>query len=100
MPESDTSGHVDYVCDRDHEDRHCMFCDGGLSACARCGAFEGAWPDDCPGQKMTGEQIDAVYAGVLNYRDGAWREGECCQVMRPVCRREEFRAEMKGQGHG
>lgn len=59
----------------------CMFCDGGLSACTVCDAFEGAWPDECPGERMTREQSDAVYAGMLNYRDGAWREGECCRVM-------------------
>lgn len=92
---SDNGGHVDYVCNGGHEERPCMFCDGGLGACTRCDAFEGAWPDHCPGQRMTSEQSEAVYAGELNYRDGAWRPGECCQAMRPVRRREEFLAEMK-----
>jgi hypothetical protein len=61
----------------------CMFCEGGLSACTRCGAFEGAWPDECPGEPMTDQRSDAVYAGTLNYRDGAWRD-ECCRVRRPA----------------
>lgn len=81
---SDTSGHVLYVCCGLCDGRAgCQFCDGGLSACTRCGAFEGAWPDDCPGQKMTAEQNESVYAGRLNYRDGEWRD-ECCRVMRPI----------------
>gem|GEM_PF-6686452 len=73
-------------------DRPCMFCDGGLSACTVCGAFEGAWPDDCPIALMTPEQSDEVYAGRLNYRDGAWRS-ECCQVMRPVHDVDSYMAE-------
>lgn len=78
--------HVLYVCHAEHADGgwSCMFCAGGLSACTQCGAFEGAWPDQCPGEKMTTKQHDAVYDGVLNYRDDAWREDECCQVMRPI----------------
>lgn len=89
------SGHVEYVCTQEHNDGGvgCQFCEGGLFACTTCGAFEGATPDHCPGEKMTPEQRDAVYAGDLNYRDGQWREGECCQVMRPARRRAEFLAE-------
>lgn len=84
-------GHVLYVCPNNCEG--CMFCDGGLSTCTRCGAFEGCWPDHCPGERMTEEQSDAVYAGELNYRDLGWQLGECCQVMRPTHRRAEFLAE-------
>jgi hypothetical protein len=90
----DNGGHIDYVCaGRCSTPGSCMWCDGGLSACTRCGAFEGAWPDHCPGVSMTGKQSDAVYAGTLNYRAGAWREGECCQVMRPIHDRGAFLAE-------
>jgi len=55
----------------------CMFCEGGLFACKVCGSFEGATTTHCPGERMTAEQSEAVYAGTLDYRDGAWREGEC-----------------------
>lgn len=77
--------HTKFVCTGQHEDGGvtCMFCEGGLFACAVCDAFEGATPDHCPGERMTAEQSDAVYAGTLNYRDGQWRE-ECCHVMRPI----------------
>lgn len=54
----------------------CMFCDGGLSACDVCGAFEGATPTHCPGEEMTEAQREEVYAGTLNFRDGMWRTGE------------------------
>jgi hypothetical protein len=63
--------------------RDCMFCDGGLSACTVCDAFEGAWPDECPGERMTYRQSDEVYAGRLNFRDGQWH-AECCRIRRPA----------------
>lgn len=67
------SGHVAYVCDRNHDDGGwtCQFCAGGLFACDRCGSFEGATTTRCPGRKMTAEQHDAVYAGRLDYRQTA-----------------------------
>lgn len=79
----------------------CMFCDGGLSACTRCGAFEGSWPDHCPGEQMTEQQSDAVYSGELNYRGGEWRQGECCQVMRHAHDTDAYMAEhgyRRGEG--
>lgn len=90
----DLDGHVMHVCLGDHEDGgwSCGFCAGGLSACDECDAFEGAWPDQCPGERMTGGQAERVYRGELNYRDGAWWR-ECCQVMRPIHDREAFLAE-------
>jgi len=96
---TDPSGHVFVVHERGYHDSDytcspCMFCEGGLSACSVCGAFEGAWPDECPGEQMTAEQVDAVYAGRLNFRDGAWHPDECCQVMRPVRDREAFLREV------
>lgn len=67
------SGHVaiDHspkTCTDYAEGRACMFCDGGLFACARCGSFEGATTTHCPGRKMTADQHDAVYAGTLDFR--------------------------------
>ena len=86
-------GHVAYVCTPDHDDSTCMFCVGGLFACTRCGAFEGATPTHCPGEQMSTEQADAVYAGRLDYRNGAWQPGMCCEIMRPIHDREAFLAE-------
>lgn len=52
----------------------CFICEGGLADCTTCGGAEGAMPTDCPGAQMTSEQIDAVYAGTLDYRGGQWVE--------------------------
>lgn len=60
-----------------------MFCEGGLFACSVCDAFEGATPDECPGERMSYEDSQKIYEGQLNFRDGEWRT-ECCEVMRPV----------------
>lgn len=73
--------------------RPCMFCDGGLQACTVCDAFEGAWPDECPGRRMTAEESEKVYTGRLNFRDGEWREDECCHVMRPTYELDAYMAE-------
>lgn len=67
------SGHV-AIKHEQCDQNHCMFCDGGLFACTRCGSFEGATTTHCPGQSMSADQYDAVYAGTLDYRDGAWVE--------------------------
>lgn len=64
--------HVQYKCPGNHDGPGCMFCDGGLSSCTACGSFEGATTTECPGSRMTQEQIDAVYAGTLDFRDGQW----------------------------
>lgn len=69
---ADADGHVAFVCTCYRTG--CMFCDGGLFACALCNSFEGATTTHCPGEKMTADQSDAVYAGKLDYRNGAWLE--------------------------
>jgi hypothetical protein len=88
----DPDGHVAIKHDRTCERPYCMFCDGGLFACSVCGCLEGSTPDECPGVRMTEEQIDAVYGGRLNFRGGEWRE-ECCQVMRPTHDLDAYMAE-------
>lgn len=75
--------HILYICKGEHEGLGCQFCDGELSSCVTCGAFEGAWPDDCPGEQMGDYVSNAVYNGTLNFRDGEWRS-ECCQAMRHI----------------
>lgn len=74
--------------------------DGGLHACTRCGAFEGATTTDCPGvpeaewgtdfgwdqiYKAGGGVLSAYnaetptswfYPGGINYRGGQWRTNE------------------------
>ena len=70
-----TDGHVALECDCGNTG--CMFCDGGLFACTRCGSFEGATTTDCPGRQI--HLADEVYAGRLDYRIingvGSWVAG-------------------------
>lgn len=65
-------GHYWHRCEKPCTKIGCAYCDGGLASCDVCHGLEGALPTDCPGSKMTGTQIDAVYDGSLDYR---WREG-------------------------
>lgn len=50
----------------------CGYCLGGLFTCAVCGASEGELPTDCPGVKMTTQQLDETYRGLLNYKGTKW----------------------------
>lgn len=52
----------------------CPVCDGGLSVCTVCGAYEGGLATECPGVHQTADQSDAVYANRLDYYEGGWRE--------------------------
>lgn len=51
---------------------HCNICEGGLAFCTVCNSGEGALPSECPGEPMTFEQSEEIFAGVLDYKDGAW----------------------------
>lgn len=71
--ETSDTGHVDVKC-TDPECYGCNFCAGGLWACAVCGGFEGSMPSTCPGARMDEFAASAVYAGLRDFRDGAWVE--------------------------
>ena len=49
-----------------HDNEH------GLAHCKVCGGAEGSLPTDCPGERMTQLQEDAVYQGWLDFKDGVW----------------------------
>lgn len=65
----------EWVTHENCETPYCFICEGGLALCKHCGGLEGALPTECPGVSMTQAQIDAVYAGKLDYRNGQWMEG-------------------------
>ncbi len=50
----------------------CMFCDGGLGACTTCGGFEGTLTTDCVGTELAWFTRDKVYAGEIDFLNGAW----------------------------
>jgi hypothetical protein len=62
------TAHVLHSC----TDERCQICIGGLSLCNVCGGAEGSLPTECPGVRMTEQQEELVYAGVLNFIDGQW----------------------------
>jgi hypothetical protein len=69
--------HVAYQCppgQHDHEDypRPCAYCDGGLFCCAVCGGAEASCPTDCPERRLTGDELDDIQAGILDFIDGDW----------------------------
>lgn len=41
----------------------CHFCDGGLSQCVVCGAFEGQLLTACPGYLLNYDAREACYSG-------------------------------------
>lgn len=43
-----------------------------LSHCKVCNGAEGSLTSDCPQRRMTADEQDAVYAGDLDFKDGAW----------------------------
>ncbi|CAG2149944.1 Uncharacterised protein [Ralstonia mannitolilytica] len=55
----------------------CPICDGGLSVCTVCGGIEGSLTTECPGVRMSADEQDRVYAGLLDFQGGEWvRVGE------------------------
>jgi hypothetical protein len=48
----------------------CNFC--CLYICSVCGGLEAALPEDCPGRRMTNDEMDAVQAGRLDFVHGRW----------------------------
>ncbi len=70
-------GHVEVICTKTHEDGGwtCRFHapEPELFACTLCSSFEGATTTHCPGEKFL--DVDDVYEGRLDYRDGQWVNG-------------------------
>jgi hypothetical protein len=67
-------GHLFYACVEPCDNPGaCQWCDGGLWLCTVCGGFEGTLPSECPKQKMTEAQEDAIYkTGTLDFKGGKW----------------------------
>lgn len=74
--------HKRKVCRPDCDDRCCNVC--ALWVCETCGLYEGCLTTECPGVVCFGSHGDAVYAGLLDYRNGGWTEDEspCCPSAR------------------
>jgi hypothetical protein len=59
-------------CDRRDCGGGCNLCT--LAVCKVCGLLEGALTTDCPGVDCWNERNEDVYAGRIDFVDGAWVE--------------------------
>jgi hypothetical protein len=63
------------------DDYYCIVCDGGLAFCKVCGLVEGSLTTDCPEEHVFINNVDAIYAGELDYiADTGWVK---CSLYRP-----------------
>lgn len=72
---------MDYTCIRDDCGGTCLGCILGI--CRGCGAYEGGLATECPSVKISDEQINAIYAGRLDFVGGGVGRGKQC-VNSPV----------------
>lgn len=54
------------------QEPHCSVCNGGIAICKVCGGVEGCLPTECPGERMSNDLSDQVYAGEKDFVGGAW----------------------------
>jgi len=62
---------------------YCPICEGGLTACSRCGLYEGSLTTHCPGVQSYAEHSDAVYRGEEDFFEGQWVKGRRTVFMYP-----------------
>lgn len=65
------SGHW-WVGHKNCSDRSCMLCEGGLALCGICHLAEGELTTECLGRLLTAEELEALHATDLDYKDGKW----------------------------
>lgn len=76
MSSEGRGGHTFYVCDGDHDETHCQFCDGGLAVCTTCNGGEGALTSECCGQSLADSTLERVHLHGLDFKDGEWNRPE------------------------
>lgn len=64
--------HIAYRCAQPCDVLHCVYCEGGLFSCTVCKCAEGTLPTECPGVPVSSLKQDAIYAGRIDFKDGAW----------------------------
>ncbi len=66
--------HVEWKCDKGPD--LCSRCNDNshpeLFICAICNGAESQLPTDCPGYKLSEEQLDLISQGVANFKGGRW----------------------------
>lgn len=62
--------HVRRACRDDCEG--CFICNGGLFQCIVCGGAEGDLSTECPGERTSLAQRDAIMSGAIDFIKGTW----------------------------
>lgn len=63
--------HIPVKC-TDPECNGCMFCAGGLYACEVCGGAEGSMTTQCPGRRLSADELEQVYAQRRDFNQNRW----------------------------
>jgi len=80
-PEDNLGGHIPLKCGpqkdghpaHSNSGAHCPFCEEEILACATCGGAEGSLPKQCPGVKISEDDQQLIYKGVLDFtRERRW----------------------------
>lgn len=50
----------------------CAACINGAETCETCGSLSNALAAECPGQRLGGDQLDALFYGLAQYVSGRW----------------------------
>jgi hypothetical protein len=50
----------------------CAACINGVEFCETCGSLSNALAAECPGERLDGDQLDALYYGLAQYVSGRW----------------------------
>jgi hypothetical protein len=61
-----------YIEHKDCIEPNCYICDGGLAVCEVCSGAEGSLTTECCGKKLSFEQQNQIYAGILDFKNNNW----------------------------
>ncbi len=47
----------------------CFICETPVVVCMVCGGYEAALPNECPGRRLTGKEMNRIQAGILDWAE-------------------------------
>jgi len=69
----------------------------GMTHCRRCGGVDKELPTDCPTHIMYPNQMDRVYTGRLDFKDGRWQPVGTKQQTQPTGKPKRIIVVRKGR---
>lgn len=64
------AGHIEEKCTDDDCNGSCPVC--CLFVCAVCGCYEGSLATECPGERVSFERQEEIYARQIDFIGGQW----------------------------